>query len=385
MPRRRRRRQSLRRAPDAPLLAYVRPYGWLVASALGCLMVDGLMQLVGPLMTQRVIDVALPAHDWRWSWRSALLFAASLVVAFACQYGETILTESARPARDARSAHATSSRTCSACRSCSSTAIPVGRLVTRVTSDVESLNELFTAGVVAGLGDLFTLLAISALMLVTDWRLALASFARDPVRRLGVARLSAKVRDSYRDIRTRLARINAYLQERITGMRVVQLFGRERDEARRFDELNRGHLDANLESITYYALYFPAIEILTSIALASLIVAGAHRVEIGSLTRRNRRGVSPAGAPVLSAAAGSVGQVQHAAAGDGRVRARFSSLGHGGGGARRKAGPPLAYARARGPLSVVPSAPLRCARIRMASSTPLRCARSATKRRRRSS
>ena len=94
----------------------------------------------------------------------------------------------------------------------------------------------------------------------------------------------AKVRDSYRDIRTRLARINAYLQERITGMRVVQLFGREETEAKRFDELNRGHLDANLDSITYYALYFPAIEILTSIALASLIVAGAHRVEIGSLT-----------------------------------------------------------------------------------------------------
>ena len=162
---------------------------------------------------------------------------------------------------------------------------PVGRLVTRVTSDVESLNELFTAGVVAGLGDLFTLLAISALMLATDWRLALAAFAVIPFVVAGVARcFRSKVRESYRDIRTRIARINAYLQERITGMRVVQLFGREADEARRFDELNRGHLDANLKSITYYALYFPAIEILTSIALASLIVAGARRVEIGSLT-----------------------------------------------------------------------------------------------------
>ena len=101
----------------------------------------------------------------------------------------------------------------------------------------------------------------------------------------GVAPVPARrCATSYRDIRTRLARINAYLQERITGMRVVQLFGREADEAERFDALNRGHLDANLESITYYALYFPAIELLTSIALASLIVAGAHRVEIGTLT-----------------------------------------------------------------------------------------------------
>ncbi len=156
--------------------------------------------------------------------------------------------------------------------------------MTRVTSDVESLNELFTAGVVAGLGDLFTLLAISALMLATDWRLAIAAFAVIPFVALVSRLFQIKVRDSYRDIRARIARINAYLQERITGMRVVQLFGREADEARRFDALNRGHLDANLSSITYYALYYPAIEVLTSIALASLIVAGAHRVEVGSLT-----------------------------------------------------------------------------------------------------
>jgi ATP-binding cassette, subfamily B, multidrug efflux pump len=90
--------------------------------------------------------------------------------------------------------------------------------------------------------------------------------------------------ESYREVRTRIARINAFLQERITGMRVVQLFGRERDEAKRFDRLNRDHLDANLASITVYALYFPAIELLTTIALAILVVAGAHRVGIGALT-----------------------------------------------------------------------------------------------------
>src|SRR5207249_1969267 len=89
---------------------------------------------------------------------------------------------------------------------------------------------------------------------------------------------------AYRDIRMRLARINAFLQERLSGMRVVQLFGRERGEAERFESLNRGHLDAHLKSITIYALYFPAIEVLTSVALAALIVTGARRVEVGSLT-----------------------------------------------------------------------------------------------------
>jgi len=275
------------KAYDARLMrrlsVYVRPYGWLVAAALSCLMLDGLVQLVGPLMTQRVIDIALPAHDVGMVWRSALLLALSLVVTFACQYGETILTSllGQRVMRDLRRdifAHVQRLPVVFFDRN------PVGRLVTRVTSDVEALNELFTAGVVAGLGDLFTLLAISVLMLVVDWRLALASFGVIPFVYWASHVFRAKVRDSYRDVRSRLARINAYLQERITGMRVVQLFGREETEAKRFDELNRGHLQANLDSITYYALYFPAIEILTSIALASLIVAGAHRVEIGSLT-----------------------------------------------------------------------------------------------------
>jgi ATP-binding cassette subfamily B protein len=275
------------KAYDARLMrrlsVYARPYGWLVAGALVCLMLDGVLQLVGPLMTQRVIDVALPAHDMGLIARSAVLFAASLVVAFACQYGETVLTSllGQRVMRDLRHAifaHVQRLPVAFFDRN------PVGRLVTRVTSDVESLNELFTAGVVAGLGDLFTLLAISVMMLVTDWRLALASFGVIPFVYWVSYVFRAKVRDSYREVRTRLARINAYLQERITGMRVVQLFGREEAEAGRFAELNRGHLQVNLDSITYYALYFPAIEILTTIALASLIIAGAHRVEIHTLT-----------------------------------------------------------------------------------------------------
>jgi ATP-binding cassette subfamily B protein len=265
------------------LFVYARPYSVLVVAALACLIVDGLMQLVGPLMTQRVIDVALPAHSPSLVWRSALIFACSLVIGFACQYGETLLTAllGQRVMRDLRRdifGHVQRLSITFFDRN------PVGRLVTRVTSDVESLNELFTAGVVAGLGDLFTLLAISGWMLWIDWRLALASFGVIPLVYLASHLFRLKVRESYRDIRTRLARINAYLQERITGIRIVQVFGREASEAKRFDDLNRGHLQANLDSITYYALYFPVIEVLTSIALASLIVAGAHRVEVGTLT-----------------------------------------------------------------------------------------------------
>ncbi len=265
------------------LLVFVRPYKRLVAGALLLLMTEGLLQLVGPILTQRVIDVALPARDGQMAVHAALLYAASLAIAFVCSYGETMLTAllGQRVMRDLRQqlfehvqrlSIAFYDRT------------PVGRLVTRVTSDVESLNELFTAGVVAGLGDLFTLLAIAVMMVVIDWRLALAAFAVIPLVYLTSHLFQSRVRIAYRDIRTRLARINAYLQERITGIRVVQLFGREAGETQRFATLNRAHLDANLRSITIYALYFPAIEFLTSVALAVLLVAGAQRVGVGSLS-----------------------------------------------------------------------------------------------------
>nr|MBA3673334.1 ATP-binding cassette domain-containing protein [Gemmatimonadaceae bacterium] len=265
------------------LFEYVRPYRTLVVGAVALLLVEGLLQLVGPILTRQVIDVALPARDTVLVLRAGMLFAASLVIGFGCSYGETLLTAllGQRVMRDLRLQlfeHAQRLSIPYYDRT------PVGRLVTRVTSDVESLNELFTAGVVAGFGDLFTLVAIAVLMLVTDWRLALAAFAVIPLVYLTSHLFQRHVRVTYRSIRARLARINSYLQERITGMRVVQLFGRESDEVSRFASLNRAHLDANLKSITIYALYFPAIEFLTSLALAVLLVVGARRVGVGSLT-----------------------------------------------------------------------------------------------------
>jgi ATP-binding cassette subfamily B protein len=259
------------------LLRYARPYRGLVFASLGLLMADGMLQLVGPALTQRVIDVAIPRNDIRLVITSAALFAATLLFQFAFTYGETMLTSllGQRVMRDLRIeifAHLQRLSISFFDRN------PVGRLVTRVTSDVESLNELFTAGVVAGIGDLFTLLAISVAMLLVDARLALAAFAVIPGVLIASNVFRVRVRETYRDIRTRLARINAFLQERISGVRVVQLFSREASEASRFDALNRSHLDAHLRSVTVYALYFPVIEVLTTVAMATLIVAGASRV-----------------------------------------------------------------------------------------------------------
>ena len=265
------------------LLAFAAPYRALIAVALLFLMIAGGLQLVGPFLTQHVIDVAIPQRDYGTIRLAVILYAASLILELVMSYGQTWFTAllGQNVMRDLRLqlfSHLQRLPIAFFDRN------PAGRLITRVTSDVETLNELFTAGVVSGMGDLFTLLAISVAMLVTDWRLSLASFAVIPLVVFVSFVFRLKVREAYRDIRTRLARINAFLQERLSGMRIVQLFGRQADEARRFDDLNRSHLDAHLKSITVYALYFPAIEILTSVALASLIVAGAGRVEATTLT-----------------------------------------------------------------------------------------------------
>jgi ATP-binding cassette subfamily B multidrug efflux pump len=265
------------------LLVYTRPYRALMYGAFALLCVEGGIQVVGPLLTRRVIDVAVPTHNLHIVVVSTVLFFLALLTEFITSYGQTWLTSllGQRVMRDLRMeifGHLQRLSVSYFDRN------PAGRLITRVTSDVETLNELFTSGVVSGLGDLFTLAAISIAMLIMDWRLALASFAVIPFVVMVSGLFRKGVRETYRDIRVRLARINAFLQERLTGMRIVQLFGQEAREAQRFDELNRSHLDANLKSITVYALYFPAIELLTSIALAILIVAGASRVHASMLS-----------------------------------------------------------------------------------------------------
>lgn len=265
------------------LLGYVRPYGWLVVVAVVVLMVEGVLQLAPPMLTRHVIDVAIPARDADGVRTATLLLVGALLTQVSAAYAETVLTGllGQRVMHDLRRqlfAHLQRLPIPFFDRN------PVGRVVTRVTSDVESLNELFASGVVAGLGDLFTLLAITVLMVMVDWRMAVAAYLVVP----GILYVSRwfrlRVRTEYREIRTRLARINAFLQERLAGMRVVQLFGRERQETARFEALDRAHLDAHLRSVTVYAMYFPLIEILTSVALASLIVAAAPRVESGALT-----------------------------------------------------------------------------------------------------
>ena len=156
--------------------------------------------------------------------------------------------------------------------------------MTRVTSDVDVLNDLFTSGVVTVFGDVFTLVGIMAVMLWLNWRLALVAFSVLPLIILVTQWFRRNVRESYRVVRGWIARINAFLQENITGMATVQLFRREALNFKHFDEIDQRHRDANIESIFYYAVFYPAIEVVGALASALIIWYGGGDVLRNTLT-----------------------------------------------------------------------------------------------------
>jgi ATP-binding cassette, subfamily B, multidrug efflux pump len=161
---------------------------------------------------------------------------------------------------------------------------PVGRLVTRVTTDIDVLNDMFASGVVAVFGDFFTLLSIVVVMLNLDWRLALLTFAVLPLIILATGLFRKAVRESYRRIRLAIARINAYLQEHITGMAVLQLFNREEKSYEEFEEINGAYLKAYKDSILAYGLFYPTVEFLGVLAIVIILYKGGGMIMGGTLT-----------------------------------------------------------------------------------------------------
>jgi ATP-binding cassette subfamily B multidrug efflux pump len=265
------------------LLQYLRPYWRSVLVALAAIVVGGLASLAQPYLIKIAIDRYIAARRLAGLDGLAALYFGVLVVSFAAEYVQTWTMQltGQRIMFDMRMGlyrHLQRLDLRYYDRN------PVGRLMTRVTSDVDVLNDLFTSGVVTVFGDVFALVGIMAAMLWMNWRLALVAFSVLPIIFFVTQWFRRNVRDSYRVVRGLIARINAFLQENITGMSTVQLFRRERLNYARFDTIDREHRDANIDSIFYYAVFYPAIEAVSTLAAALIIWYGGGSVMSGTLT-----------------------------------------------------------------------------------------------------
>ena len=282
----------------ARLLKYLRPYRWQVAIALASIVLKSFADVLGPYLTKVAIDRYLApkgaptaASSGIWSWLSprpvtgisqiAAIYVGLLLFSFLLEFlqtyfmqwtGQKVMFDLRRQIfRHLQRLHVAFFDK-----------NPVGRLVTRVTTDVDALNEMFTSGVVSIFEDLFVLFGILGVMLCMNWKLALITFAVLPFIVVATKIFRDRVRDSYRRIRVAIARINSYLQEHISGMVVLQLFNRERKAYTRFKEINRSHMDAYKDAIMAYAVYYPVVEILSAIAIACVIWFGGGDVMRGT-------------------------------------------------------------------------------------------------------
>ena len=265
------------------LIGYLRPYWRQVLLSLGAIVGASLLQLAQPYLMKIAIDEHIATGDLGGLGVLALGFLAVLVGTFVLEFVQTWTLQNTgqRVMFDLRMqiySHLQRLDVEYYDRN------PVGRLMTRVTTDVDVLNELFTAGVVSVFGDIFLLIGIMGALAIMDWRLAVIAFTVLPLIALVTQWFRRNVRESYRNVRTWIARINSFLQEHITGMGTVQLFRRERRTLEAFDETNRGHRDANITSIYYYAVFYPAIEVIGALSTAMIIWFGGNWVMGGTLS-----------------------------------------------------------------------------------------------------
>ena len=265
------------------LLAYLGPYKLTVIFSLLLVIGASALKLVGPYLTKIAIDDHIIRGNLEGLDGIALLYVLALALQFAISFFQVYLMNMAgqRVMFDMRReifSHLQRLQPGFFDKN------PVGRLVTRVTTDVDALNELFTSGVVTIFGDVFMLLGIMMVLVYLDWRLALVTFTVLPAL-FGVTLLfKRRVREVYRKVRTRVAMLNAFIQENIVGMQVVQLFRQEPRKFGQYSELNRQHQDANLESVFQYALFYPAIEFLGATAIALIIWYGGWQILVSGLT-----------------------------------------------------------------------------------------------------
>jgi ATP-binding cassette subfamily B multidrug efflux pump len=264
------------------LIMYLRPYKGYVAFALFLILLESGLEVTFPLLTKIAIDDYISTANMTGLATIAAAYLGLLIARFIVASAETYVLQNTgqKIMYDMRMQVFSHLHTLAPSFYDKN---PVGRLITRVITDVDVLNEMFSAGIVSIFGDIFTLLGITIAIMLLDWRLGLVTMSVVPLIFVTTAVFRMKARDSYRRVRIAIAKINAFLQEHITGMAVVQLYNRERKSLRKFDGINREHLVANLDGVSAYAWFYPVIELLSSVAIALIIWYGGGKVIQGTL------------------------------------------------------------------------------------------------------
>ena len=265
------------------LLTYLKPYRGSVVIALLVIIGHSVLQLAQPYLMKLAIDQYIAAGDMAGLNRIALVFLFVLISAFVLEYVRTYTLQltGQRIMFDLRMeiySHLQRLDMRFYDRN------PVGRLMTRVTTDVDVLNDMFASGIVTVFGDIFMLVGIMTVLVSMDWRLALIAFSVLPLIIFITQWFRRNVRETYRTVRLWIARINAFLQEHISGMATVQLFRREALSYARFEDINRTHRDSNIAGIVYYAVFYPTIEVIGALAASLIIWYGGAWVLQDSLT-----------------------------------------------------------------------------------------------------
>ncbi|MDZ7766429.1 MAG: ABC transporter ATP-binding protein [Melioribacteraceae bacterium] len=265
------------------LLGYVKPYKKYIVLAILLNIIVAALGPLRPYLTKVAIDDYIALKDYDGLLFVSLLLIGALLFQAFIQYFLTYYTQlmGQKIIYDLR-VNIFSHIQKLALRFFDKT--PIGRLVTRTTNDVESLNELFSSGIVMVFSDLFQIFWILIFMFFMSWDLSLVTLSVLPILIYATFLFRRKVREAYRDVRFHLARLNSYMQEHITGMNIVQVFSKEKDELKSFSSINSDHRKANVNSIFYYAVFFPIVEILSSLAIALIIWYGGGQVVQEAMT-----------------------------------------------------------------------------------------------------
>jgi ATP-binding cassette subfamily B multidrug efflux pump len=265
------------------LLTYLKPYVWhVVAAILMSIVVSG-MEAIRPWFTKHAVDVNIAERDMHGLLITAVFFLGVLIVRGVVQYLNTYLTQwiGQRTIFDLRMQlfeHLQNLGLRFFNRN------PIGRLITRVTTDIEVLNEMFSSGIVMVFSDVFTIVGILYFMFSMSWQLALVSLSVLPILFYGTFLFRKKAREAYREVRIQIARINAFMQEHITGMVVDQIFNREKKSFDKFEKINAAHRDANIHSIFYYAIFYPGVELIGALAIGLIVWYAGGNALGGAIT-----------------------------------------------------------------------------------------------------